>query len=361
MGVRGSVLAQIRQSNSQRDSLDQTRIGARVTSGKNLRFTPVYAGQRINESASDFANSEIIRGNIFSCNILERPGGRWRFCPSCDTILRKDILDAKETLMLISTLYFQIALMIVIPIVLAIWLKRRLRLSWMLFFGGVLAFVAAWVVTNFIPLPDIGRVLLASVAQMGILYLVYRYQLKTVETEREALMVGAGQGGTELILLAIFFVALPLMQMMSLRDATDADLISLVARADDISEDSVEPSRIDEVREVIDDFWNTQWYIPLLQLVQSLALIPVQMALSVVVLGVLIHQHWRPLAGAIALHFLSRAFPLLVGGIFGSLLIWMILTWVFGGLALWFLVRLWPTAQDQTLVLVQSQVDSKSQ
>ncbi len=249
--------------------------------------------------------------------------------------------------MLTAMLYLQITLMIVAPILVGFWLKRRLRLSWMLFLGGALAFVAAWVVTNFVPLPGIASVLLASVAQMGILYLVYRYQLKAVETEREALMVGTGQGGAELIVLGIIFVALPLTQMMSLHDATDAELVSLAARTDDVAEEDVEPSRVDEIRELIDDFWSTQWYVPLVQVAQSVALIPIQMALAIIVLGSWMHQRWQPLAGAVALHFLSRILPLF-GGAYGGLFVWLVLTLLFSGFAVWFLVKLWPTIRNQT-------------
>jgi len=248
--------------------------------------------------------------------------------------------------MLTAMLYLQIALMIVAPVLIGIWLKRRLKLSWMLFLGGALAFVAAWVVTNFVPLPGIARVLLASVAQMGILYLVFRYQLKAVETEREALMVGTGQGGAELIVLGIIFVALPLTQMMSLRDATDADLISLAVRTDDVAEEDVEPSRVDEIREIIDDFWSTQWYVPLIQLAQYLALIPIQIVLAIIVLGSWVHQRWQPLVGAVALHFLSRVLPLL-GWAYVGILAWLALTLLFSGFAVWFLIKLWPAIRHQ--------------
>ncbi len=254
--------------------------------------------------------------------------------------------DIKETPVLTASFGIQFLLMLGAPVAVGFWLKRRLGLPWSLFLGGALAFVLAWVVTNFLPLPGELGLLLTSITQMGALYLIYRFQLKTVHTEREAFMVGAGQAGVELILLAIIFVALPLMQMSPLRDATDEEIISLAARTDGVTEEEVEPERIDELREIIDDYWNTPWYGPLVQSVQSLSFLPIQIALAVIVLGAWMQNHWRSLIGAMALHFLSRIVPI-YGGLFGGPIVWLALSLLFCGIACWFLGRLWPVIKDQ--------------
>lgn len=256
--------------------------------------------------------------------------------------------------MLTSFLIGQIVLMVLAPLALGFWLKRRLGLTWGLFLGGALAFVSGWVVTNFVPIPGIAGYLVASVAQMGILYLIYRFQLKSVDTEREAMMVGAGHGGTELILIGIIAVALPLSQMSNLRDATDAELIDLASRTDGIPAEEVEPSRVDELREIIDSFWETPWYVPVAQSAQALALLPIQIALAIVVLGALTHNNLRPLFGAMAVHFLSRILPAyawLYAGIFA----WLALSLLFGGIALWFLSRFWSVIQNQAQVEARAQ------
>lgn len=247
--------------------------------------------------------------------------------------------------MLTALLGIQLVLLFVTPVAVGFWLKRRLGLPWSLFFGGALAFVISWVITNFIPLLGELGLLLSSITQMGALYLIYRLQLKA-DTEREALMVGAGLAGPELLLISILAI-LSLMQMLPLRDATDETIIELAARIDDISEEDVEPARINELREDIDDFWNTPWYVPLLQLVQSLALLPVQIALAVIVIGALIHDNLRPLLNAIILHFLSRLLPA-YGGLIGGLFIWFGLSLLCTGVALWFLKRLWSEIEGQT-------------
>jgi uncharacterized membrane protein YhfC len=245
----------------------------------------------------------------------------------------------------------QFLLLIAAPIILGFWFNRRLGLPWGLFFGGALAFIVSWVITNFLPLPGQLHLLISSITQMGALYVVYRFQLKTVQTEREALMVGLGQGGIELILVGVF-VALTFVQMLPLRNATEETLISLAARLDDVSEEEVQAARIDELREFIDDYWNAPWYGPLLQSFQPLATLVIQTALAVIVLGALIHNNLRPLVGAMALHFLSRILPIL-GGVLGGIIVWSVLFLLCGGIALWFLRRLWPVIQEQTAAALQ--------
>ena len=306
--------------------------------------------------------------------------------------------------MLTTSLIIQLVLFVVPPIMVGFWLNRRLGLTWFLFMAGALAFVVSWMITVFVPAQL--NLLISSVAQMGALYLIYRFWLNTVRTEREALMVGAGQGGLELILLGVF-AAMSLLQVSQLRNATDDTLASLVAEVDDIAEETVQPARIAEMRESIDDFWNSPWYGPVIQPVQtfvrvlplryatddrlidllveindlpeeeveperiadlrqfidsfwnspwyapavhpiqSLAALPIQIALSVIVLGALTHKRWQPLIGAMAVHLLSRLLPL-YGQLFGGVIAWLGVTILFGGIAIWFLKRLWPAVQQQT-------------
>jgi uncharacterized membrane protein YhfC len=248
--------------------------------------------------------------------------------------------------MLTVAFVIQFILLIGAPILVGFWLKHRLNLSWFLFFGGALAFVAGWIITNFIPLPGEIGLLVTSIVQIGALYLVYRLQLKDVETTKEALMVGLGQGGVELILIGLFSI-ITFIQMVPLREATDEQIISIAAASDNIPEEEVEPSRIDELRELIDEYWSAPAYAPLLQVVQPLSILPIQMALSIVVLGALVNETLRPLLGAMALHFLSRILPI-YANFFGGLFAWALLSLGLAALAVWFLIRLWPVVEAQS-------------
>lgn len=308
--------------------------------------------------------------------------------------------------MFIISCVVQCLLLISVPIAVGFWFRRRWGLSWHLFLGGALAYVLALIVTNLILLPGEIGLLFSAIAQMGALYLVYRFQLKTARTEREALMAGVGQAGVEIMLMGVF-AALSLLQMSALRDATDEHLIGLAAKAYDVAEEEIAATKVDEMRASIDDVWNAPWYGPLIQPIQSferivlplrnateeelvswaarnnkvaesevesttvdslrafidsfwdtvwyglliqplqaLAFLPVQAALAMIVLRALTRDHWRPLVVAMGLHFLSRLFPL-YGQLFGGLIVWLVISLLAGGIALWFLYRLRPVLQEQ--------------
>lgn len=321
--------------------------------------------------------------------------------------------------MFTSSAIVQCILLLPIPIVLGFLVKQRLGLSWILFFGGALAFVSSYIFTSLIMLPGVLGLLFSSITQMGFLYLIYRFQLKTVDTAREALMVGLGLGGIEVILVVVF-IALSVLQANQLLNATDEALIDLVATTEDISEEEVAPVKIDRLRESIDGFWHTPWYGPRIQPIQSviwalplrtasddilldwiaetsdlpeediqpervseirdyiesfwttpeyapiiqpilsLIYIPIPVALAIIVSGAVIQNRWWPLMGATALHFLSQILPLLarlVGGVFLELSISL----VFCGVATWFLRNLVPTIREQTQIAFDGPRKGKTQ
>ena len=254
--------------------------------------------------------------------------------------------------MLTGAFVVQFVLLFATPAAIALWLNRRLGLPWMLFLGGALAFVVSWTVTVFVP-PQFS-LFASSITQMGALYLIYRFMLNTVDTEREALMVGAGQGGIELLILVVFLAIPTLTQMRSLRSATDETLVNLIARSERISEAEVEPTDIDKLRETIDDYWSTAWYIPLLQAIPSLATLPAQLALAVIVLAARTRRSLRPLVGAMALHFLARSLPAFAQ-YFGGIVLALAVSVLVGGVAIWFLRRLWPRVQEQSKAALKEQ------
>lgn len=245
--------------------------------------------------------------------------------------------------MFIVAVVIQSIIVLLAPIVLGFWFNRRWGLSWSLFFGGALAFVSAWIITNLLPLPVEVSLILSAISQMGILYLIYRFQLK-ISTERQALMAGLGQGGIELILISIF-VFLSLLQMLPLRDADDETLISMVAKREGIAEEEVAAEDVDDLREYIDDFWSLPWYAPVVQTAQALTTLPIQAALAIIVLGAWTHGNLRPLAGAMAMYFLSRILPI-YARIFGGIPAWFAMSLLLVGIAIWFLNRLWPSLRS---------------
>jgi uncharacterized membrane protein YhfC len=247
---------------------------------------------------------------------------------------------------LTAALIAQIILLLAGPIGVTLWLRQKLKVSWMLFLGGALAFSASWIITAFLPLPAELGLLVSSIVQMSALYLVYRFMLSTVQTEREGLMVGLGHGGIELLVLVVFVVIPTFAQMSQLRTADDQTLTRLAAQSQGVAEEEIQPSDIDELRESIDDYWSRAWYEPVIQTIPPLTGLPIQMALAVIVLSAITGGTFQPLIGAIALHFLSKSLPLFAG-LAGGVLAWIALSLVFAGVAIWYLRRLWPTVQAQ--------------
>src|SRR5512139_2670223 len=106
--------------------------------------------------------------------------------------------------------------MIILPILLGIWLSRRLRLSWKLLLAGALTFIASqvlhiplvlWLTAAFQDgtLPAIPQAwalifnavllgLLAGLFEQTARYLLFKFILKRARTWEEGMMVGAGHG-----------------------------------------------------------------------------------------------------------------------------------------------------------------------
>jgi uncharacterized membrane protein YhfC len=260
----------------------------------------------------------------------------------------------KEYQVLSNVLIIQMVLLVAVPVALGLWFRRSLQVTWMLFLGGGLAYAVAWILTNFLPLPSELGLLVSSAMQIGALYLVYRRMLDTVNTEREALMVGVGQAGIELIILVVFLLLPTFVQMRNLRSANDATLITTAARSQGIAEDQVQPSDIDNLRDTIDEYWSTPWYIPLVQMVPLFVALPVQAALAVIVMYSIVRGSLQLLAGAIALHYLAKSLPIYASVVAGAAA-WVALSVVIGAVAIWFLKRLWPTVQNQVRVAAKQQ------
>ena len=122
-----------------------------------------------------------------------------------------------------------VLLMLLMPIILGIFLRRKYGVSWRLFVYGILTFVGSQVLhipfNQFILLPALdspgfsidreGLILLAGALALGLSagvfeesarYIVYRTRLKESRTWEEGLMYGAGHGGIEAILLGVLSI-----------------------------------------------------------------------------------------------------------------------------------------------------------
>ncbi len=170
------------------------------------------------------------------------------------------------------THFLNFALMIVLPILLGMFLARRLGAPWSLYAVGAVTFVASQVVhlplnagltalfaQGLLPAPPEAWKLPFNAVVLGLTaglceevarYLVYRYWLKSARTWREALMFGAGHGGMEAILLGAL-AGLAFVNFVALRNV-EATALPLPADAQALA------------ARQITAYWSAAWYATLL-------------------------------------------------------------------------------------------------
>jgi uncharacterized membrane protein YhfC len=161
-------------------------------------------------------------------------------------------------------LLFQFPLMILLPLLLGGWIKRRYGISWTVFGIGALTFILSQVghipfnwATGLLtggwgiglwplPLLALAAGLSAGLFEEVARWLVLRYWLKQARGWPEALQFGAGHGGIEAILLGLL-VVVNLVAMFAL---TTIDLAAL----------GVPPGDAATVQAGVVQFWQTPWY-----------------------------------------------------------------------------------------------------
>jgi uncharacterized membrane protein YhfC len=226
---------------------------------------------------------------------------------------------------LYATHFLNFALMIAMPILLGVFLARRLGLRWSLYVVGAATFAASQVVhiplnsgltalfTNrILPAPPVAWRLPFNAVVLGLTaglceeiarYLVYRYWIKSARTWREALMFGAGHGGIE----AIFFGALAgaaFVQFVTLRN-TDLSTLPLTAHQAVV------------LREQITAYWSAPWYATLLGAVERAFTLCFHLSATVMVLQAFRRQNLLWLVAAILWHAAADASAVFVGGTWG--------------------------------------------
>jgi len=183
-------------------------------------------------------------------------------------------------------------LMIAMPVLLGIWLATRLKAEWRLFGLGMVAFVGsqllhipfnAWVLSPLIrtwglePTPASAQLALvgallglsAGVFEETARYLVYRRWLCENRRWRDGLMLGAGHGGMEAMLLGL----LSLYSFLQLSALRGTDL----ARA-------LRPEQVESVRSALQMYWSLPYYQHLIPSLERAAAICLHLGLSVLVL-----------------------------------------------------------------------------
>ncbi len=200
------------------------------------------------------------------------------------------------------------AAMILIPIIVALFIHSKTRASFRFFFIGAVTFIlsqvlhipfnavvqsAGWLPTDLTSWPNLLLVGLFAGLSAGVFeetarYLTYRFWAKDARSWSRGLMLGAGHGGIEAILLgalgAISFVSL----IATTRNETAMSVLPAEQRA--------------LVEGALADILNTPWYGLLLGGLERVFAILAHLAMSVIVLQAFLRRSIRWLFLAIGYH-----------------------------------------------------------
>jgi len=225
--------------------------------------------------------------------------------------------------------------MILLPVLLAFWLTRRLRLTWKLVLAGALTFIASQVVhiplvlgfqgilrSGLVPGPEVLAMevvialvlgLLAGICEETARWVLFKFILKKARTWEEGVVVGIGHGGVEALLLG-FAAAVGFVQLLAFR-AMDPAAIP-----------GVQPEQLDALRATITQYWSLPPFLALLGFVERISAICLHLSLSVIVLYALARGKpiwfwlavlWHALVDAVAVFLVSRIHMLALEGIIG--------------------------------------------
>ncbi len=221
-------------------------------------------------------------------------------------------------------------LMVAIPILLGIFLTKKFKLSWNIWWIGGATFVISQALhipfNSLILNPLLERIQvsipgLTGIVIIGLLlglsagvfeecarYCMYLWPLKKQRTWRVAVLAGAGHGGIEAIILG----ALALFYYLNMMAYRNVDLTTL----------NLTPEKLATSSQALLAYWSAPWYATLLGAVERAFAIPFHIAASVIVLQVFTRRpgHQQPswLLLAIFLHMLMDASAVIIASQWGA-------------------------------------------
>jgi uncharacterized membrane protein YhfC len=226
-------------------------------------------------------------------------------------------------------------LMVLLPIGLGIYLTRKLSLGWRLWWIGAATFILSQVghipfnygVTalfqhGFLPKPPTSWALIFNSVVLGLSaglweeiarYAAYRWWAKDARWWGKGLLLGAGHGGVESIILS-GIVLVTFINMVAVRYL---DLSKLVP-----------PEQLLASQQQISAYWNTPWYMSMIGALERCWAIIFHLAASLLVLQVFIRRQagwlwlavgWHAFLDAIAVYTTRLWPPFLVEAMIGLL------------------------------------------
>lgn len=220
-------------------------------------------------------------------------------------------------------------LMIAIPVVIALALRRTFHPRWALLFGGALAFIGAQVIhlpilsgmtwlfsSGALPRPT-GLVatlfdplvlgFLAAACEEPARALLFARFFRGERRSADALMAGAGHGGIEAVILGAL-VLLTLVNMVASRDLTAEQLGALGVPADQAA------TALEQIRA----YWSTPWTDAILGAVERGIAMSLHLACSVLVMEAVRARRVLPFVIAFAAHWATDATAVLASRNLGA-------------------------------------------
>jgi uncharacterized membrane protein YhfC len=200
----------------------------------------------------------------------------------------------------------QFPLMILFPLLLGGWIKRRFGISWTIFGVGALTFILSqvghlpfnWAIGLLgmprgvglwpLPLLALAAGLSAGLFEETARWLALRFWLKRARGWPEALQLGAGHGGAEAIILGL----LVMVNFASMIFLTTVDLAAL----------GVPPGDAATVQAGVVEFWRTPWYMSLLAGLERVFAITFHIAMSVLIMRGVMRKQIGYWLAAVAAH-----------------------------------------------------------
>ena len=219
---------------------------------------------------------------------------------------------------LYASMAVQLVVMLLLPLLLAWRVRRRLDGSWALIGAGALAFIGSQVVhipmlfaISLIvqalgPVPDAWRLpldcavggLAAGLCEEWARWVVIAKWRKEARDAPSAVLLGLGHGGVE----AMIFGALAGMTILNM----------FVLRGSDPAAFGVPPDQVEAVRTQVSEFWGSPWYYPLLAAVERLMAMTLHVANNLLVMLAVVRGQHRWVWIAVLWHAIGNALTLAV-------------------------------------------------
>jgi len=218
---------------------------------------------------------------------------------------------------LLAVTYFITWLLIItFPILLGIFLIRKFQLPGKIWWIGAAIFILSQVFhlpfNNFALDPLLAKLQAAFPGSLGFLFIsllaglsagvfeegarygMFRWWLKDRRTWRNAVIAGAGHGGTEAIFLGLYLAYIYL-NMIALRHAN----LSMLNLA---------PDQLAVVQQQVQQYWSTPWFSTFIPFLERVFTIPFHIMASVLVLQVFTRRPGRQQFGWLGLAVLLHTF-----------------------------------------------------